>query len=218
MKTTNANKAQKVSEEVMRLRKELNLKADAITDNGYCVWVSAPEKGALSDKLKAEGFAFSGKRGAWWRRSEHTSAPAKTEPKAQKTQPKTSKPKKASTQKATQPKAERKFAELPEETKAQVRAYVERAFTGVTVRFKGEWVYLGGETKPNYEAIKPIGLFWGSKLQEWCGPAEKLLTYASADATPAKAQPEKAEPKAKKPRTRKVTGKVSQPTMAGLFA
>lgn len=215
-------KAQKVYDQLKSIR------GIDVTVNVRSFWVKAPKTGKTADALKGMGFKFAESKGEWWFTHDggtkvqvQAQTQTKTAPKGQKAQPKKAvTPKAEKAQPKAEKKAERKFEELPEDTKAQVRAYVERTLPGVTVRFKGEWVYLGGETKQNYDAIKPIGLFWGAKLQEWCGPAEKLLTYASAsaDATPAKAQPAKAEPKAQKPRTRKGTGKVSQPTMAGLFA
>ena len=206
MKTTNANKAQKVSEEVMRLRKELNLKADAIVDNGYCVWVTAPEKGVLSGKLKAEGFAFSSKRGAWWRKSESASAPAKTAPSGQRpqtkktTQPKAEKAQKPQAEKAQTPKAQKELPELPEDVKAILIHRLASRYVECACTIKGTWAWVSGEKTREYiETLKADGFRWSGKNKAWYTPngiPEKFLT--GADATPAPVQVKTAEPKAQK--------------------
>ena len=199
MKTTKSNNAVKVSEEVMRLRKELNLKADAIVDNGYCVWVTAPEKGAVSDKLKAEGFAFSPKRGAWWRRSENADAPAKTAPK---TAPKGQKPQ---TKKASQPKAEKTEkpqAELTAEQKALADKYA-RMFPQAQVSVDRTWVWLKCEKdygKTNSESLKAEGFWFSQKREAWYRTpehAQMAQAQKPAQKTAPKAEPKKAQPKAK---------------------
>lgn len=208
-----ANNSVEVSQEVKDLQKVF--KGTEVTDNGYCVWIVAPQKGKLTDALKAEGFAFSPKRNAWWRRSQSAGVPAQKAPKAQ--------PKAEKAQKPETPKAEKVFEELPKAVQAHVLESMGKAYPGTQITLKGEWVYVSGEAaRVCKDALKAEGLHWGFKAKAWCGPIpaqympaqEPKAPEAKAESTP-KAEPFQAQPKAEKP-AKKSPAKKSAPVKGGI--
>lgn len=174
------------------IAKSLGLKAEAVTENGYNVWVSAPADATCADALKGLGFSFAEKRNGWWKRIENPQAPAPKQAKAKA--PKAPKAPKA------EAKAPKQFEPLPASVRNAVLDEARKAFPSVsTITLEGTWVWIAGpETKAMKDALKADGWHFSGPRKAWGREIPSAWMPAQAEPKPApKAPKAQAKPEAK---------------------